>query len=121
MNKTTRTSLLVLLLALGGNSVAAAQNTPPSSAPAPDSNMMKALPDGQVSANAATPTKPIPPPRPGDRACLQTTGSLIPPKPGTCLPVHGNSYTSQDIKNTGQIDTARALQQLDPSITVRGH
>jgi hypothetical protein len=35
--------------------------------------------------------------------------------------VAGRSYTEQDIKNTGQIDTARALQQLDPSITVRGH
>ena len=121
MNKTTHTSLLVLLLTLGVSSVAAAQSTQPPSAPAPDSKMMKALPEGQVSANEATPSQRQGPPRPGDRACLQTTGSLIPAKPGTCLPVHGNSYTSQDIKNTGQIDTARALQQLDPSISVRGH
>jgi hypothetical protein len=121
MNKTTNASLLALLVALGVSSVAAAQTTQPSSAPAPDSQMMKALPDGEVSANAATPTQPQQrPPRPGDRTCLQSTGSLIPPKPGTCLPNHGNSYSRQDILNTGQIDTGRALQQLDPSITISG-
>lgn len=56
--------------------------------------------------------------KPGDRSCLQTTGSLIPAKPGTCLPVAGRSYTAQDIRNTGSPTLGPALQQLDPSITI---
>jgi len=59
-------------------------------------------------------------PRPGDRNCIQSTGSLIPAKPGTCLPVAGRSYSQQDIRNTGSPTLGPALQQLDPSVTVSG-
>jgi hypothetical protein len=60
-------------------------------------------------------------PRPGDRDCLRSTGSLIPPKPGQCLPVAGRSYDQDDIRRTGARTTAEALRLLDPSVTVRGH
>lgn len=58
--------------------------------------------------------------KPGDRTCLQSTGSLIPPRKGGCLPVPGRSYSGQELRNTGAIDNAHALQMLDPGIT-RGH
>ncbi|MEO8809193.1 MAG: hypothetical protein ABI386_02980 [Rhodanobacter sp.] len=58
--------------------------------------------------------------KPGDRACLQHTGSLIPPKPGRCMPVVGSSYSGEELRRTGAQDNARALQMLDPSIRV-GH
>jgi hypothetical protein len=58
--------------------------------------------------------------KPGDRACLRDTGSLIPPKKGDCLPVAGRSYSRDELRNTGAIDNAHALQMLDPSITL-GH
>jgi hypothetical protein len=53
--------------------------------------------------------------------CIRDTGSHIPPPPGECLPVAGNSYSQKDLQNTGAIDIGRALQMLDPSVTVRGH
>lgn len=58
--------------------------------------------------------------KPGDRMCLQHTGSLIKPKPGKCIPAAGNSYSAEDIQRTGAMDTAGALQMLDPSIRI-GH
>ena len=58
--------------------------------------------------------------KPGDRNCLQHTGSLIPPKKGECMPVAGKSYSGAELRRTGTQDTARALQMLDPSISV-GH
>lgn len=70
---------------------------------------------GQAPASASQ--SPL---KPGNRNCLQTTGSLIPAKPGTCLPVAGRSYSAQDIRNTGSPTLGPALQQLDPSITVGG-
>lgn len=103
-------SLLVLVIALGAAPFAMAQQAPAAAgATAPTTQQDQAQPNG-----SQVPLKP------GDRACLQSTGSMIPAKPGTCLPVAGRSYSQQDIRNTGQVDTARALQQLDPSITVRG-
>lgn len=56
----------------------------------------------------------------GDRMCLRHTGSLIHAKPGKCLPVAGSSYSSEDLQRTGAMDTAAALQMLDPSIRI-GH
>lgn len=56
--------------------------------------------------------------KPGNRTCLRTTGSLIPAKPGQCLPVAGRSYSGEELRRTGTPDTARALQMLDPSISV---
>lgn len=55
--------------------------------------------------------------KPGDRNCLRHTGSLIPPKKGECLPVHGRSYSGDELRRTGAINNARALQMLDPSIS----
>ncbi|HET7562798.1 MAG TPA: hypothetical protein VFJ87_10525 [Rhodanobacteraceae bacterium] len=60
-------------------------------------------------------------PAPGSRNCIQSTGSHIPPPKGQCLPVAGNSYSQQDIRRTGATDVGRALQMLDPSVTVHGH
>jgi hypothetical protein len=99
-------SLLVLVIALGIAPVAMAQQ---------DSAAASATaPTAQQNASSQSPLKP------GDRNCLQTTGSMIPAKPGTCLPVAGRSYSQQDIRNTGSPTLGPALQQLDPSITVRG-
>lgn len=53
--------------------------------------------------------------------CLRETGSLIKPEKGQCLSVSGRSYSQKDLRSTGQPDIARALQQLDPSVTVHGH
>ncbi|MEY2160869.1 MULTISPECIES: hypothetical protein [unclassified Rhodanobacter] len=58
--------------------------------------------------------------RPGDRNCLRSTGSLIPVKEGQCLPVAGRSYSGDELRRTGVNNTARALQMLDPGISV-GH
>ncbi len=58
--------------------------------------------------------------KPGDRNCLQSTGSLIPARKGECLPVAGRSYSEQELRRTGAIDTAHALQMLDPRISL-GH
>lgn len=58
--------------------------------------------------------------KPGDRSCLQQTGSLIRAKKGTCLPVAGRSYSADDLQRMGTPNTARALQMLDPSVSV-GH
>ena len=56
--------------------------------------------------------------KPGDRACIRQTGSLIPARQGQCLPVAGRSYSGDELRRTGTPDTARALQMLDPSISV---
>ncbi|RCS29075.1 hypothetical protein DEO45_13495 [Rhodanobacter denitrificans] len=83
-----------------------------------------ASPAGQVpasqagrSAAAAAARSPL---KPGDRNCLRSTGSLIPAKEGQCLPVAGRSYSGDEVRRTGVNNTARALQMLDPSISV-GH
>jgi hypothetical protein len=78
------------------------------------------LPTQQPSTPSVSSAPVGPGPHPGDRNCLQSTGSLIPAKPGTCLPVAGRSYSQQDLRNTGQPNVGPALQQLDPSITVSG-
>ncbi|WP_243050688.1 hypothetical protein [Dyella sp. RRB7] len=117
MSKPTQPTLLALLIALGATTAAVAQDT---TAPAADASHMHALPGGQISPYTPTQADQQPVPKPGDRNCLQTTGSLIKPKPGNCLPVHGNSYSKEDLDRTGQPNVGPALQMLDPSITVRG-
>ncbi|QNK00330.1 hypothetical protein [Dyella telluris] len=104
-------TLLVLTIALGIVPVAMAQQNPAAGTTDPASQP-------QVSAQKDPSQSPL---KPGDRNCLQTTGSLIPAKQGTCLSVMGRSYSQQDIKNTGSPTLGPALEQLDPSITVRGH
>ena len=74
--------------------------------------------DAKANGDVAVGTRAVP--APGDRNCLQDTGSLIPPAKGQCLPVSGRSYSSTDIQRTGQTDIGQALQQLDPSVTL-GH
>jgi hypothetical protein len=106
-------SLLVLAIVLGTAPLAMAQQT---SAVA-GATVATAQQD---SANQASTQQNQTPLKPGDRSCLQSTGSLIPPKPGTCLPVAGRSYSSQDIRNTGAQTLGPALQQLDPSVTISG-
>ena len=59
--------------------------------------------------------------KPGDLNCLRSTGSLIPPRKGGCLPVTGHSYSREELLRTGAPDTAGALRQLDPSLQVHGH
>jgi hypothetical protein len=99
---------IVVLLAAAGFAMAvrgAPQSTPSGDQPA--------------QATTATPAKQSPL-KPGDRNCIRDTGSLIPPKKGECLPVAGRTYSKQDLDSTGQSTLGPALQQLDPSITVRG-
>lgn len=60
-------------------------------------------------------------PAPGSRNCIRSTGSLIPPPKGKCLPVAGNSYSQQDIQRTGAVNLGRALQMLDPSVQIHNH
>lgn len=73
---------------------------------------------GQAGRSAAGADRS--PLRPGDRNCLRSTGSLIPAREGQCLPVAGRSYSGDELRRTGVNNTARALQMLDPSISV-GH
>lgn len=103
-------SLLVLALALGVAPLAMAQQQPANAG-------ANAQSTSQAATQQDTSRSPI---KPGNRNCLQTTGSLIPAKPGTCLPVAGRSYSQQDIQNTGSPTLGPALQQLDPSITISG-
>ncbi|HEY2622585.1 MAG TPA: hypothetical protein VGI53_04025 [Dyella sp.] len=111
-------ALIASLVALGAATAAFAQDTAP---PASTNASMQGVADAQN--NAATPAaarRQVL--KPGDRNCLQTTGSLIPAKPGTCLTgAPGRSYSKDDIDRTGQPTLGPALQMLDPAVTVRGH
>lgn len=97
-----------LMTALGLSAAVGAQPATPAAA----------TPSGQARQDASTSRHRIL--KPGDRGCLQSTGSLIPPRKGECLPVAGRSYSEQELRRTGAIDTAHALQMLDPSISL-GH
>ena len=102
----TATTLFVLLMCAGASATAGAQHAPAPVTPAPAS-----------PPSAAADHRLI---KPGDRTCLRATGSLIPPKPGECLPVAGRSYSGNELRGIGAIDNAHALQMLDPSISL-GH
>lgn len=77
----------------------------------------------QTGSRSSAPPRAIPrsPLKPGDRQCIRDTGSLIPPKPGQCLPVAGRSYSKQDIDATGETRLGPALEKLDPAVTIRGN
>lgn len=97
-----------LMTGLGISAMAFAQNIPAAgSAQASQPVAKSASADHQVI-------------KPGDRNCLRETGSLIRAKKGECLPVIGRSYSRDELQRTGNPNTARALQMLDPSINV-GH
>ncbi len=50
--------------------------------------------------------------------CLNSTGSLIKPKPGHCVNAFGRVYTQDDLSRTGRITPSGALRTLDPSVTL---
>ncbi|MBB6242367.1 hypothetical protein [Rhodanobacter sp. MP1X3] len=101
-----------LMAGSGIRAVAVAQSSPQTSPAASQTNETPAN-----STASSTDHRLI---KPGDRTCLRHTGSLIPPKKGDCLPVAGRSYGGDELRNTGAIDNAHALQMLDPSISL-GH
>jgi hypothetical protein len=92
----------MLLAGCGASTMLLAQNAPASLPAAGSSSQQQAA-------------------RPDDRNCIRDTGSRIPVKKGQCLPVNGRSYSQQDLQRTGEPELGRALQKLDPRITVRGH
>jgi hypothetical protein len=100
---------LALITSLAVNALAFAQNSTPMTTP-------------QASQSSQDSQKPVNHgPKPGDRDCIHDTGSLIPAKKGECLPVPGRSYTGDELRSQGTNgDNARALQMLDPSVSV-GH
>lgn len=61
-----------------------------------------------------------------DRYCLRATGSRIVARDSRtekvkdfdqrCLAANGRVYTREDIERTGEVDLAKALRKLDPSI-----
>jgi hypothetical protein len=102
----TATTLFAMLLCACASATACAQNAPAPATPAP------AAPPSATADHRLI--------KPGDRTCLRATGSLVPPKPGECLPVAGRSYSGNELRGTGAIDNAHALQMLDPSISL-GH
>lgn len=53
-------------------------------------------------------------------ACVAQTATRIPVKDDECAGF-GNTYTHQDIQNTGQTTVGPALQMLDPSVRTTGH
>jgi hypothetical protein len=104
-------SVVILLAAVG---FASAVRAAPQNTPAPAGDQPAATAPAQDTSNHSAV-------KPGDRNCVRDTGSLIPAKKGECLPVTGRSYSKQDLDNTGKTTIGPALQQLDPSITVRGN
>ena len=110
--------LLASLVTLGAATAAFAQDT--ASQAATDASIRSATDALSSTATLAPAQRQVL--KPGDRNCLQTTGSLIPAKPGTCVAgAPGRSYSRDDIDRTGQPTLGPALQMLDPSITVHGH
>jgi hypothetical protein len=55
-----------------------------------------------------------------DRNCIRYTGSHIARREkDKCTGAVGRSYDREDIERTGEVDIGRALERLDPSISVR--
>ncbi|WP_114238643.1 hypothetical protein [Dyella sp. C9] len=117
MSKPTHTALFVLLAALGASAAAMAQSGAPAGSSAATTAQATSQPQGGSGTGQADSQRS---PRPGDRDCIQSTGSLIPAKPGSCLPVPGRSYSRDDLLKTGQPNLGPALRDLDPSISYGG-
>lgn len=76
---------------------------------------------GATVALAACSSLPAPRPQPHPKVaatpagCIHGTGSLVPSKrPCTAL---GRSYSQRQIRRTGYINLAQALQSLDPAVS----
>lgn len=102
--------LAVTLAAAAPVFAAPAQNPPQ---PATGQSAAAARGSARVKAGS-TPALPTP----GSRNCLRHTGSLFPAAQGRCLPVAGSSYSREDLERTGATNIGRALQMLDPSVTL---
>ena len=110
MSNLART-LVLTTFALGLSATAAFAQEATSTAAAPGSQeSAQAAPTRANSRSDAVAIKP------GDSNCIRDTGTHIRPRAGECLPVAGRSYSGAELRRTGQIDTGRALQMLDPSI-----
>jgi len=76
-----------------------------------------------VACAASPPTSGLGPKRaanaPPPAGCVADTATRIPVSPHDCAGP-GKEWTGQDIKRTGATDSAQALQQLDPRVTVHG-
>jgi hypothetical protein len=48
--------------------------------------------------------------------CVKDTGSYIKRPEGDCINQPGATYSNQELLNTGRLETAEALKQLDPRI-----
>lgn len=111
MTNLTRTLVLTTLaLGLGATGAFAHEATTATPATAQASSLT-----ASAQATARTDSAVI---KAGDRNCIRDTGSHIRAKAGQCLPVVGRSYSGAELRRTGQIDTGRALQMLDPSIRI---
>jgi hypothetical protein len=122
MNTHAKTLLAGAMLALSGFAAQAQQAEPAIQA------------DAQAAAQAKADE---------DRHCLRYTGSLVvaaqntrddanaksqsdaedqadAPRRGRCIYSNGRAYSQDDIRRTGQTDIGRALQMLDPSVSL-GH
>ena len=104
MFRTIRWASTLVLAASAAGAVFAQSSAPTPATSAPLTTQATPMPHAAI--------------QPGDRACIRQTGSLIPAKEGRCLPVAGRSYSGDELRRTGTPDTARALQMLDPSISV---
>jgi hypothetical protein len=51
-----------------------------------------------------------------DKYCVTETGSYIKKTNGECVAGPGRTYSREELERTGEIDNARALRDLDPSI-----
>jgi len=89
-----RNSILGVLVAVAAFGCATSQHSPA---------------DSRV-ANAKPATSP-------DSHCVVDTASRIKrPADKACGATPGTSYSQEEMQNTGRIDTAEALKQLDPRI-----
>ncbi len=54
------------------------------------------------------------------RNCIRHTGShLAKREKDQCTGAVGRSYDREDIERTGEVDIGRALERLDPSVSIR--
>jgi hypothetical protein len=104
--------LLVLLIAGGFASIAAAQSTA----------VEQSLEPGVAAIGTEASDAPV-----HDRNCLRQTGSMITASQNNkarragkaekeCANAFGRAYSREDIERTGATDVAQALRMLDPAI-----